>query len=228
LRVLPVLVLIAAAAYGGVIFSDDFEDGGDEGWAHYGGAGFQVSSGVYWIYSNGTGTRGISYSGDAGGYMSQTDYSMLAMIYFDAGYTAGIAVRYSDEGEWFYELVLDSVNDQVVLGRGKSGGALIPLDTVSLGIPPGYHCWMRLEVSGTALGGKVWTGTPADEPSDWLLLADDDTQADPGSVALFVTGQFAAGNVTWTCGYDDVTVTDDITLPLSHGTWASIKALCTP
>ena len=103
---------------------------------------------------------------------------------------------------------------------------MLPLDTVSMEIPPGFHCWMRLEVSGTSLGGKVWTGTPGDEPDEWLLEAEDDTQTAPGSVALFVTGPYASGRVTWTCGFDDVSVTDEISLPMTHGTWAALKRLC--
>lgn len=157
--------------------------------------------------------------------MSVPDYSLTAKVNFDTGNTAGIAVRYSDSGEWFYLLVLNSLTDEVVLGKGKAIGALIPLDAVSMEISPEFHCWMRLEVSGTSLGGKVWTGSFEDEPDEWLVLADDSTQPGPGSVALFITGPFAAGNVTWTCGFDDVEVSDELTLILDQSSWGAIKSL---
>jgi hypothetical protein len=220
-----ILLLSVPVAFAGVLFSDDFNDGDDDGWSHYGGAGFDVSAGVYYIYSNGTGVRGISYSGDSGGQMSMADYSMAARVYFDAGNTAGIAARYSDSGEWFYVLVLSRITDEVILGRGKSNGGLIPLDAVPMVISPDFHCWMRLEVSGTSLGGKVWTGSLEDEPEEWLVLADDSTQPGPGSVALFITGPYASGNVTWTCGFDDVEVSDELTLILDQGSWGAIKSL---
>jgi len=219
------ILVLVPVAYAGILFSDDFNDGDDEGWSHFGGAGFDVSSGIYYIYSNGTGTRGISYSGDAAGQMSQSDYSMTARVNFDTGNTAGIAVRYSDSGEWFYVLVLNSLTDEVVLGRGKASGAVIPLDAVPMTIYTEFHCWMKLEVSGTSLGGKVWTGSLEDEPEEWLVLADDSTQPGPGSVALFVTGPYAAGNVLWTCGFDDVEVTDELSLTMTSGSWGTIKSL---
>jgi hypothetical protein len=225
MRSVAILLITAQLVCGGVLFSDDFNDGDDLGWTHYGGAGFQVWSGIYYIHHNGTGIRGISWSGDAAGQMSVPDYSMTAMVDFEVGHTAGIAVRYSSAGEWFYVLLLDALNDEIVLGRAKASGAVIPLDAVSTVIYPEYDCWMRLEVTGSSLGGKVWTGSLEDEPSDWLLLASNGSQPDAGSVALMVSGPGAAGKVTWSCGFDDVTVTDEITLPLEHGTWASIKAL---
>ncbi len=219
------ILVLVPAVYAGILFSDDFNDGDDEGWSHFGGAGFDVSSGVYYIYSNGTGTRGISYSGDAGGQMSLPDYSMTAKVNFDTGNTAGIAVRYSDSGEWFYVLLLNSLTDEVVLGRGKATGAVIPLDAVPMSIHPEFHCWMRLEISGTSLGGKVWIGSPEDEPDEWLVLADDSTQPGPGSVALFITGPYAAGDVIWTCGFDDVEVSDELTLIMASSSWGAIKSL---
>jgi hypothetical protein len=84
---------------------------------------------------------------------------------------------------------------------------------------------MRFEVSGTSLGGKVWIGSIEDEPDEWLVLADDSTQPGPGSVALFITGPYAAGNVMWTCGFDDVEVNDEVTLIMASSSWGAIKSL---
>jgi hypothetical protein len=147
---------------------------------------------------------------------------------FETGFSAGICARYDSTGGWFYVLLLDALNDQVVLGRGKPSGALIPLDAVPMSILPDYECWMRLEVSGSSLGGKVWTGSYQDEPAQWLLQAGNSTQPAAGSVALLVTGPGGADRVAWSCGFDDVVVTDEITLGFDQGTWASIKALELP
>ncbi len=43
------ILILVPVAYPGILFFDDFEDGDDDGWTHYGGAGFEVSSGVYYV-----------------------------------------------------------------------------------------------------------------------------------------------------------------------------------
>jgi hypothetical protein len=55
---------------------------------------------------------------------------------------------------------------------------------------------MRFEVCGDLLGGKVWMGTRGDEPSTWLLLANDTTYPDPGSVCLFSYASVTSGEAS--------------------------------
>ncbi|MCK4807216.1 MAG: hypothetical protein KAT09_06200, partial [Candidatus Aegiribacteria sp.] len=84
--------------------------------------------------------------------------------------------------------------------------------------------WMRFEIRDNLLGGKVWTGTPEDEPSEWIVQATDNSVSAPGSIVLFCQAPMEGDRISMSAMFDDVEVSDDLTLELHAGTWASIKS----
>lgn len=217
-----VLLFVAAAASGEILFSDDFNDGNDDGWTRSGSASWDVVSGEYLMYSAGEKGQGTSYNGDENGAMSTPDYSILATINIDAGTNAGMIARFNGPGTWYYKMTLKPAGDIIRLERKQDGGPALLLEEYSIPIELDTEYFVRLQVTGDQICGRIWTGTPDDEPDQWQVSAQDDLQGDAGSFALTSGGY---GRVRWSCEFDDVVVSTPLPMELSPATWAALKQL---
>jgi len=218
-----VLLVFCCAAMGGVLFEDDFSDGDDNGWTHVGSAEFAVISQEYLIYSQGNRGQGTSLNGDAEGIMSTADYSVLCAVTMEAGLTAGVCARYTGEDGWYYRLVLKPYSENLVLERRNDTGPSIGLDEYQYGILLDTRYFVRLQVEGDLIRGRIWAGSLSDEPDDWHVTAQDGIQAEPGSFGLFGAG-YGKQLVSWSMIFDDVEVSTPVPDSFHPCTWASIKS----
>ena len=223
-------IVLMAALFGfssaGVLFSDDFEDGNADGWTEMStGPTYFVGSGWYHMVHSGPDhvTAG-AYTGDAGGSMSVADYSLLMEIYPREG-EGGPVVRYDPATGSGYWLVMNPEGDGVALVKTSTSTSPVILEMVSMSLEYLDNYWMRIEVTGSSIGGKVWQGGVGDEPEDWLITAEDSSLSDPGSIALYCHGGNEGGTASLHIEFDDIEVTDDLSLPLEASTWGGLKAI---
>ena len=225
MKLTTILFICTAIIYGSVLFSDDFEDGNADGWTELSTGTYFVSGGWYhMVNSQLEDCTAGSWNGDQSGSMSVADYSLLIEIYPRDG-QSGPMVRYDTTTSSGYWLVIDPSQDLagLVYTSGSSGPTVLTTTSISLSYLDYY--WMRIEVFGNMIGGKVWQGTPADEPASWLLTASDGILTDPGSICLYAHDGEPGGTATVHNDYDNVEVTDDLTLPLQGTSWGYIKTL---
>jgi len=221
MRTLTLLViLLARLSFCEILFTDDFSDGDDDGWTRSGGAGYHVIQGKYFIHSQSTRGQGRSINGDIYGAMSTGDYSILCSIEVECGTEAGVSARFCGADQWHYRLVFKPYTGTVLLERKKDTGPTVVMDDYL--VSPGYHnsYWVRLQVEGSLVRARVWTGTVENEPSEWHLEAIDSSQQNPGSFYLFAGGY---GKVSWSSIFDDVVVSTPLEQALVQTTWASLK-----
>lgn len=159
--------------------------------------------------------------------MSVPDYTFGAKVVMDPGRLIGLVVRFSYTEDHVYILGLAEEFGGLALAIGDEFG-FTPLDTYSVTVEYGQPYWMRFEINGNLLGGKIWTGTPGDEPSEWMVTASDGSITDPGSIGLFGMAPSETSLALMECRFDDVEVTDDVTLELSGETRGSIKCSLGP
>lgn len=220
------LCLIFGFSSADILFSDDFEDGNPDGWTPLAtGASYFVSGGWYhMLHSEAENCTAGSYNGDQGGVMSVANYSFLTEIYPREG-QAGPIVRYDSSAGAGYWFVLNPEADAVALVIMSQSGSPDVLATEFISLSYLDYYWMRIEVSGSLLGGKVWQGNPGDEPEEWLITASDASITSPGSICLYAFDMEAGGTATVHNDYDNIEVSDQVTLHLEGVTWAGIKAL---
>ena len=220
---IPMLLCIGIST-GEILFSDDFEDGNADGWTELNtGATYFVSGGWYhFVHSAPDDCSAGSYSGDIGGAMSIADYSILVEVQPKEG-EGGPWARLGAGALTGYWFIINPEIDVVAIVRSDGAGPPIVLTATTMSLQYQEFYWMRFEIDGAVMGGKVWTGTPADEPATWLLLANDATYSDPGSVCLFSHDNNEGGDASLHFEWDNIEVSDDITLELPAGTWAGIK-----
>ncbi|MEV0605236.1 pectate lyase [Polymorphospora rubra] len=184
---LTALVLaVMPPAQAATLFSDDFADGNHNGWSSSGGSWrVEPVAGDPALVQRGTGADARVRTGQAG----WSDYTVTAEVRptawggADAG--AGVAARVQGSGNYYY---LGVTAGSLVLGK-RTGGTLTPLATTALGVTTGTAYTLSLQVSGTALTGRV-TGGPT-------LTASD---------AAYLTGQAGLVARYAAAGFDDVTV----------------------
>ena len=208
-----------------VLLSDDFEDGNPDGWTPLAtGASYFVNGGWYhMLHSEPENCTAGSYNGDQAGAMSVANYSFLTEIYPRDG-QAGPVVRYdfsTGEGYW---LVMNPEADGVALVKMSQSSPPDILATEFISLTYLEYYWMRIEVSGSLLGGKVWQGTSSDEPDEWLLTATDASIVSPGSICLYAHDMESGGTASVHNDYDNIEVSDQVTLHLDAVTWGGIKA----
>ena len=221
IKAFTILISFLSCAHGEVLFADDFSDGDDDGWTRSGSASWQVISGGYQMYTEDEKGQGTSFNGDQSGIMSTADYSILTTINIEAGTNAGIIARFNGPGNWYYRLILHTGGGGILkLDRKQDGGPVFLLDEYSLAVNYDTDYLVRLQVSGDWISGRVWTGTPEDEPDQWQVSDQDNIQGEAGSFALTSGGY---GKVSWSCRFDDVVVSTPVPMELSPVTWASIK-----
>jgi len=223
--VIMAAVLAAGTCPAEVLFSDDFEDGVADGWTELPtGASYYVSEGWYVLeFAAADEVTAGTYSGDTGSGMSVADYSILLEVTPRAG-TGGPWARLGTGSMTGYTLLLDPESDLVAILKCNAAGDPEVLSATTEDLHYNQPYWVRFEVCGDLLGGKVWTGPSSLEPSTWLLMANDVAYADAGWVCLFSHDSDPGGEASLDFMFDNVEVSDDLTLELSAGTWASIKA----
>lgn len=224
-QILPLLLVVpCSVCFADGLFLDNFNDGDDLGWTHLGAAGFQVIDDEYYIHALGDRGMGKSLNGDNSGVMSTSDYSVLSSILMECGTEAGIMARYQGEDDWYYRIVLKPQVSKILLQRKKDSGVLFGLDEYSYTLEFGVRYWIRLQVQGDSIQGRIWQGSVEDEPGLWHMEADDPFQPNPGSFGLFASG-YGKDKVSWSSVFDDVLVTTPFSGNLSQLTWGSIKTV---
>ncbi len=224
MQMLPLIpALFFSICFADVLFSDDFNDGDDNGWTHIGAASFEVIDYEYFIYTDGDRGRGKSLNGDDSGMMSTSDYSVLCSILIECGTEGGILVRYSGLDQWYYRMVLKPNTSRILLERKNDSGASLVKDQYNFALSYDVPYWIRLQVDEDFIQGRIWTGSVDDEPDEWHLEAVDSVQPDAGSFGLFAGG-FGKSKVSWSSIFDDVVVSTPLLQELSQVTWASIKS----
>jgi hypothetical protein len=215
------VIIVVQMCFGEVLFSDDFNDGNDDGWAHLGSASFQVINGRYFIHAQGSRGQGKSLNGDQSGVMSTADYSVLSSLVMECGMESGLIARYTGGDQWYYRMVVKPYSSRILLERKKDTGPSVLMDQCSFTLTAGSQYWIRLEVEGDSIRGRIWEGPIDQEPEEWMLTAVDNMQGEGGSLGLFAGGY---GRIPWSSIFDDVTVSVPAEQQLSSVTWASIKA----
>jgi hypothetical protein len=223
IQILVLFTVLAVPVYAEVLFSDNFNDGNADGWTEIpcAGANYTVESGRYRLYGDGPGSEnatGLTMNGDQGGVMSTPDYSIRfnAETLITEGFGAGVRFSWADTTGYGVMLMMPGFGNAVGILRTDPGG-YVWLEQIPYTVQTGVEYWIRFEISGDMLGVKVWTGNVGDEPTNWLLTCQDATYSEAGSIALMTSG-----NVINTF-FDDVEVSDDVTLGFDMTTWGMLK-----
>jgi len=168
------LLLTGLMVNADVLFEDDFNDGNADGWLQwtsgYGvNAQYNVIEEQYVLSNSGSGwLPAAAHNGDQGGMMSVADYSILAQITPVNCFRAGILARGYVPSFTGYLLVIIPSTNTFGISRLTSSG---PQSIASITMPL-YHnqtYWVRFQVEGSYLSGKIWQGTADDEPADWQV-----------------------------------------------------------
>ncbi|NLP05116.1 hypothetical protein GX411_04115 [Candidatus Fermentibacteria bacterium] len=227
MRLLLVLIAAVFPACCEVLLSDDFDDGNADGWTELPspGVSYTVEDGMYRLH--GTWPDEIlaaSLNGDEAGSMSTPDYSTTVRVTAaDGGF--GLIARFSPFAFTGYVAYFDEVYNIVVIARidGPSSDP-VPIGMMYCDILPDTEYRVRFETSGGMLGAKIWIGDPGDEPTNWLVMVNDSTYPQAGAMGLCALDTNTGGTASIDASYDDVVVTNDVTLGLEAGTWGGIKA----
>ncbi len=219
------LQIFAGSSVGEVLFSDDFEDGNADGWNEISLIEYEVVDGMYYFHGGYEENHGLSFNGDDLGFMSIADYSVRCRMIIETGYFIGLFVRFREDVEYNLILMLCPPEQELRLYSWHWVG-LILLDQISFPMNYDEEYWMRFEVENDLFRGRVWSGEPGDEPSSWMVSAQDSAVTWPGSFALFCVGISSDGKASLSGRFDDVTVTDPLPAVFEGCTWGFLKRLC--
>lgn len=223
---LVVLVWTCGAA---TLFEDDFDDGNADGWTEYSNypdsASYYVENGWYHLKNTNTGGFSSSYNGDVEGYsphqMSDPDYAFVCRtVAFPGVDHLGFAVRFQSplSGQNGYVMWLRYMQNDVVIWR-HLGGVTEQIAWGGYNLDYEEEYWIRFEVFGDLLRGKVWQGEMSDEPDEFLVSGSDGTFSEPGSIGM-VCHSYGTGLKH--AAFDLVIVTDSA-YDLASFTWGGIK-----
>lgn len=222
------LAALAGTCRAEILFEDDFSDGNADGWTEYSNypdsASYYVEDGWYHLKNTYAGGFSASYNGNVEGssphQMSVPDYSFIcrAMAYPGAQHV-GFAVRFQSplSGQNGYVMWLRYMQNDVVIWR-HIGGVTQQLAWGGYELDYEDEYWVRVEVSGDLIRGKVWQGELSDEPAEFLVSGSDDTFSEPGSIGM-VCHSYGTGLKH--AALDHVIVTGPF--DLSAYTWGGIK-----
>jgi hypothetical protein len=218
-RLFPLFLVLVSAAFGDILFQDDFDDGNADGWHEISMIHYDVIEGEYQMYGGYAENHGISFNGDDSGYMSTPDYSATCVITPEVGVFFGMMCRFVEDSDYKIMLVINDLNQSLTLYRWHSAGLTL-LDQAAFPVQMNQQYRLRYEVSSDTFRGKAWIGEAGDEPAQWMVSCTD-TMSSAGSVALFCAG--ISADVSLSCFFDDVVVCDPLS-SLSSFTWAAIKS----
>lgn len=192
-----VLAVLAAAGWSTTLFMDCFDDGNADGWTeccdepdsalYYVENGWyhtqvdvQTSGGVY--AQNGDDTTGTPH------VMSCCDYTLYCKSKaWSPTSHMGFGVRtpeYPIDGDCYALWLRYSQNDVVIFRHDGPDLEYVELDSEPFPLSYGEEYWIRFEIAGDQLYGKVWQGSLGDEPSADLLEATDGMYTDAGSILV--------------------------------------------
>lgn len=155
-------------------------------------------------------------------YMTTNDYSVLLEgVGHDPSDYIGIYLRGTLIHTGYTLWLRYDLNDVCIFSHDGIGDwTIIEIENYSQALEEFY--WMRFECDGSALRGKVWQGTPGDEPAEWLITTTDDTYDNCGFMG-FATGRYYSMGDS-DAEVDNVVVTTIPPVALDQSTWAGIKS----
>lgn len=231
-RLIVLLLVLCAVSGADILFEDYFTGSSAVGWTEYSSfpdsANYYVNAGWYYMeidYDNG-GVYSLTGDDQIGSpyVMSIPDYSIYCKsMALDITSHVGFGARMGDPiniGQGYALWLRYTMQDIVLFRHDGPGFNFVILDTDPYTLAYGDEYWARFSLTGGLLQGKVWQGSIGDEPSDYMLEANDTTYSDPGSILL---GCQSWGSVDSHAAFDSVIVYESF-LSLQSGTWGAIKA----
>ncbi len=221
------LVLVPVLTAQVVLFTDDFSDSNADGWLVLMPEGTYLVNDSLRYQISYTGTEDIDpcvVRGDSAGiYMTTNNYSVLLEgVGHDPSDYICVFIRGTLNHTGYVLYLRFDYNDVCIL-RHDGPGQWIFLATESHTCSLEEFYWIRFECEGENLRGKVWQGTPGDEPADWLITTIDGTHTNYGFMG-FLTGRYYAQGSS-DAELDNVVVTSVEPGALEQSTWAGIKAI---
>src|SRR5215813_12320058 len=134
------------------LFSDDFQDGNDNGWTKSSGTWAVVSDGSLVYRQSGTSADSNARAGSS----TWTNISIQARVkpiaFNGADRYVGVMARVVNSNHYYF-LALQNGN-RLVLGK-RAGGSLITLATKSFAFSTGAYTTLRIDAQGSSLSGFV-------------------------------------------------------------------------
>lgn len=225
---LALLLVTGLMVNADVLFEDDFSDGNADGWLQwtsgYGAnAQYNVVEEEYVLSNSGTGwLPAAAHNGDQNGTMSTADYSIVAQITPVNCFRAGILARgYVPSFTGYLCIIIPSQNIFGISRLTSSGPQSIA--TINMPLYHNQTYWVRFQVEGTSLSGRIWQGTLENEPTDWQLSCSNSQYTTPGRIGAFCCNFGTDEKALLNVRFDNITVSA-ITTNLDSTTWASIKS----
>jgi len=221
------MIFFSSMLHAEILLEDDFSDGNADGWSAwtsgYGAnAQYTVTDQEYVLSNSGSGwIPAASHNGDQGGIMSTPDYSIVAQITPVNCFRAGILARgYIPSFTGYLLVIIPSQNTFGISKLTSAGPEMITSVTMPLSFNETY--WVRFELEGTAISGKIWQGSVDDEPSQWQLNCTNSLYSGPGRMGAFCCNFGNDEKALLTVKYDNISVFGTGN-SLDQITWASIK-----
>ncbi len=225
------IALICSFCNAELLFEDNFDDGNADGWCeecYPSGASFWVESGWYCLSDSGSGMKfAISTNGDdttsTPHQMSVADYVVRCKVTALAPTEhLGVLVRFVLPAAdlYGYSLVFNYPSNFVAISKWISGTEIFLVDTF-FQLEHEEEYWVRFDCIGDLLLGKVWSGTLADEPAEFLFQVNDSQYTDPG--AFGVGGHCFVQD--FEVAFDSVFV-EAIPASFESCTWGGVKYCC--
>lgn len=227
LFVVVIALSISITSSAEILFFDDFDDGNADGWTEIlSGSAYVVTSGWYCFYNTGPDdVIAASFNGDEMGSMSVENYTLRTLVKPLLA-ESGLMVRFSAASWQGYLCLLNPESNTVFICRfDMASSPPVVIGSTSCTMNYDEEIWVRFEVNSNLLGVKVWQGTRIEEPSTWLLVVEDSTYPDAGSIGLYAHDAESGGTATLEVDFDNVEVTDELNLVLDDTTWGEIKSL---
>ena len=210
-----------------ILLEDDFSDGNADGWSAwtsgYGAnAQYNVIDHEYVLSNSGSGwIPAAAHNGDQGGMMSTPDYSIVAQITPVSCFRAGVLARgYIPSFTGYLLVIIPSQNTFGISKLTSAGPEMITSLTMPLSFNETY--WVRFEVEGTSISGKIWQGAVEDEPSNWQLNCTNSLYSGPGRMGAFCCNFGTDEKALLTVKYDNISVFGTGS-SLDQISWGSIK-----
>ena len=221
------MVLVPMVFAQDVLFEDDFDDGNANGWFEMvTGATYEVNGAFRYelSYSGIDSIYALTYRGDLGGSMSDSNYSVLVEtitheptgktglnIRFDPVTFSGYALYLNYATGNYYILRYDSFTSYVMLGSYLPYQGGFVYDTAY---------WIRFECLNDHLRAKIWTGPVSPEPDYWMIVRVDDTYQNNGCLDLESLRD--PSGTYFDTEFDNIVVTS-FPVSLESSTWGAIK-----